>query len=74
MKNFILLYVEKYTNRLVPARTSCRKQIDEIYNNAIQKLREMIGDNLIWLSFDETTDSDGRNIGKNYFLSTSTCI
>lgn len=55
----------KYTNRKQPTREHCRsKYVDVNYNICLNNIREKIGDSKIWFSVDETTDSDGRNIGK----------
>lgn len=61
---FTFDFLEKWTGRSIPSVSHCRsKEVDRIYDEAVQKLREKIGENLIWISIDETTDSDGRSIG-----------
>ena len=55
-------FMYKYTGYHVPSR----KQISEIYTKNIfdiniNKIRNIIGNNYIWMSLDETTDIIGRH-------------
>lgn len=56
-------FLEKYTNRVVPDESTIRKNyLDKVYSETVQHIRSEIGENFIWISVDETTDSTGRHI------------
>ena len=56
-------FLEKYTAYSVPHESTVRKNyVDKHYNVTMQNIREIIGNNKIWLSVDETTDATGRHI------------
>ena len=68
----------------IPARTTLRnKYVDSIFGETLTKIKEIIGNNNIYLVVDETTDTCGRYIanlligildenyaGKSYLLAT----
>lgn len=54
-------FFEKYTSFEVPAESTIRKQyLPKLYERVLNEIREKIGDNYVWVSIDETTDSCGR--------------
>ena len=55
-------FLEKYTKKSIPSRTSLRKYVDRIYQQTLTKIRETVSDKNIWISIDETTDSMGRYV------------
>jgi hypothetical protein len=64
LKNPILCkFLEKYTNKIAPDESTLRKNyLPKSYEYIIEKIRKEIGENYIWVSVDETTDVEGRNI------------
>lgn len=57
----IKTFLEKYTGRRVPDRTTiARNHVETIYLETVEKIRENIAEKSIWVSIDETTDSMGR--------------
>lgn len=42
----------------------CEKDVDDIYNETMDKIRKIIFNKKIWVSIDETTDVQGRYIAK----------
>ena len=53
--------MEKYTNRSVPTESTLRKNyLSSCYKDAVRRVRNIIGDNKIWVSIDESTDVDSR--------------
>jgi hypothetical protein len=53
--------MEKYTNRSIPTESALRKNyLSCCYKDAVRKVRNIIGDNKIWVSIDELTDVDSR--------------
>lgn len=58
-KNFL----NKYTNNHIPDESTLRKNyLGPCYSRVIISIREIIGDSDIWISVDETTDTNGRYI------------
>lgn len=56
-------FLKKYTVQHIPHESTLRKgYLDDCYDSAIQVIRSDIGDNFIWISVDETTDSMGRQV------------
>lgn len=56
-------FLEKYTQRSIPDESTIRKHyLNKVYTDTMQKIRERIGDNFVWISVDETTDKTGRSI------------
>lgn len=56
-------FIEKYCKRNVPEESTLRKRYLEIcYQKSLQKIRDEIGNNFIWISVDETTDATGRYV------------
>jgi len=57
------LFLETYTNRDIPSESTLRKNyVDEVYSDTINKIRDNIKGNKIWVSIDETTDVNGRYV------------
>ncbi|KAL4153650.1 hypothetical protein QTP88_001483 [Uroleucon formosanum] len=77
-------FLEKYTSREIPSDSTLRKTyVNDIYEETVKNIREQIKGNKIWVSIDETTDSEGRYVanviigtlntdapGKTYLLTT----
>ncbi|XP_031343081.1 uncharacterized protein LOC116170717 [Photinus pyralis] len=58
-KNFL----EKYCQRHIPAESTLRKNyLKDVYKDAMEKIKETVGNSYIWFSVDETTDICGRYI------------
>jgi hypothetical protein len=56
-------FLEKYTKeKVLSRRTISRKCVSKLYEENLQKIRNLVGDNYIWFSVDETTDANGRYI------------
>lgn len=56
-------FLKKYTVQHIPHESTLRKgYLDDCYDSAIQAIRSDIGDNFVWISVDETTDSMGRQV------------
>jgi hypothetical protein len=55
--------MEKYTNRSVPTESTLQKNyLSSCYEDAVRRVRNIIGDNKIWVSIDESTDVDSRGV------------
>ncbi|ODM91112.1 hypothetical protein Ocin01_15570 [Orchesella cincta] len=55
-------FLEKYTKKDVPSQSTLRRNISDVYNEVIGKIRSGIGEPPIWLSIDETTDKTSRYV------------
>lgn len=56
-------FLEKYTGFVVPSESTLRKNyVDKHYISSLNRIREVVGDNKIWISVDECTDTTGRQI------------
>ncbi|KAG7165511.1 hypothetical protein Hamer_G029399 [Homarus americanus] len=65
----LVSFLEKYTDQKVPSESTLRKNyVPDLYNETLDRLREKVGDNSIWVSLDETTDVDARCVA-NFVLS-----
>jgi hypothetical protein len=54
-------FLEKYTTHPIPTESTLRKNyLTSCYNDTINKIRNCVGNNKIWVSIDETTDVSGR--------------
>ena len=54
-------FLEKYTTHPIPTESTLRKNyLTSCYNDTINKIRNYVGNNKIWVSIDETTDVSGR--------------
>jgi hypothetical protein len=54
-------FLEKYTNHPIPTESTLRKNyLASCYEDTINKIRNNVGKNKIWVSIDETSDVDGR--------------
>lgn len=54
-------FLQKYTARTVPDESTLRKSyLSDYHADVINKIRDDIGDDYIWVSVDETTDAAGR--------------
>jgi hypothetical protein len=63
-------FMEKYTNRSIPTESTLRKNcLSSCYEDAVRRVRNIIGDNKIWVSIDESTDVDSR-CGANAIVGT----
>jgi hypothetical protein len=59
-KQFIS-FMEKYTNRSVSTESTLRKNyLSSCYEDAVRRVRNIIGDNKIWISINELTNVDSR--------------
>jgi Protein of unknown function (DUF 659) len=57
------LFLEKYTQNIIPEESTIRKNyVSHVYKEAINKIREKVGENNIWVSLDETTDEEQRYV------------
>jgi hypothetical protein len=53
--------LEKYTTHPIPTESSLRKNyLASCYEDTINRIRNSVGKNKIWVSIDETSDVDGR--------------
>jgi hypothetical protein len=53
--------MEKYTNRSVPTVSTLRKNyLSFCYEDALRRVRNIIRDNKIWVSIEESTEVDSR--------------
>lgn len=56
-------FFNKHTTGRVPyEKTARQKYVPIIYNQTVESIRETIGNNYIWITVDETTDTDARCI------------
>jgi len=54
-------FLEKYTTYPIPTESTLRKDyLASCYEDTINKIRNIVGKNKIWVSTDETSDVDGR--------------
>lgn len=54
-------FLEKYTTHPIPTESTLRKNyLTSCYDVTINKIRNCVGNNKIWVSIDETTDVSGR--------------
>lgn len=61
-------FLEKYTNRTVPSESTLRnKYVSTLYDETISNLRAKVANKRIWVSVDETTDSEQRLVGNFVF-------
>jgi hypothetical protein len=57
-------FLKKYTGKEIPDESTIRKNyLSDCYQETINKIRNYITDNKIWVLIDETTDCEGRYIG-----------
>ena len=55
-------FLVKYINKPIPSRFTIGRQLDNVFENTMNGIKEQLSDENIWLSVDETTSSDGRCI------------
>ncbi|XP_033245103.1 uncharacterized protein LOC117187204 [Drosophila miranda] len=56
-------FLKKYTGQQIPDESTLKKNyLDKTYQQSIQKIRESIKDENVWISVDETTDKQGRYV------------
>lgn len=56
-------FLQKYTGKHIPNQsTTLKKCVSVLYNEIIDRIRKEIGEGLIYVSTDETTDVDGRYV------------
>lgn len=54
-------FMKKYTGNNMPSESTLRqKYVPHLYNDCMQNLREKVKNKNIWVSIDETTDSENR--------------
>jgi hypothetical protein len=54
-------FLEKYTTHPIPTEFTLRKNyLASCYEDTINKIRNIVGKNKIWVSIDETSDIDDR--------------
>jgi hypothetical protein len=54
-------FLEKYTTHPIPTESTLRKNYRaSCYDDTINKIRNSVGKNKLWVSTDETSDVDGR--------------
>jgi hypothetical protein len=54
-------FLEKYTTHPIPTESTLRKNyLPSCYEDTINKIRNSVGKNQIWVTIDETSDVDGR--------------
>ncbi|XP_022166130.1 uncharacterized protein LOC111041895 [Myzus persicae] len=57
------LFLETYMKRDIPNESTLRKNyVNEVYSDTLNKIRDNIKGNKIWVSIDETTDVNGRYV------------
>jgi hypothetical protein len=63
-------FLEKYMQRDIPDESTLLKyNVNDCYNPKMDKIRVTVQDKKIWVSIDETTDSNGR-YGANVIIGT----
>ena len=56
-------FLQRYTNKSVPDESTLRKNyVETLYKETLNEIRSAVGDNNIWFSVDETTDSKGQAV------------
>jgi hypothetical protein len=56
-------FMEKYTDRSIPTESTLQKNyLASCYEDALRRVRNIIGDNKIWISTDESTAIDSRYV------------
>lgn len=56
-------FLEKYTAKEIPSDTALRKNyMNDVYEETMTNIRENVKGRKLWVSIDETTDSEGRYI------------
>lgn len=64
----IVKYLEKYTDRAIPSESTLRnKYVTSIHDECIQKLRAKAANSYIWVTLDETQDSEQRYVANFLF-------
>ena len=54
-------FLEKYTTHPIPTECALRKNyLASCYEDTINRIRNSVGKNKMWVSKDETSDVDGR--------------
>jgi hypothetical protein len=54
-------FLEKYTTHPIPTESALKKNyLASCYDDTINKIRNRVENNKIWVSIDETSDVDGR--------------
>lgn len=57
------IFLKKYTNHKIPDESTLRKNyVSDIYDDFLSKMRSFLHEKKIWVSIDETTDTEGRYI------------
>lgn len=54
-------FLQEYTGKEIPKEATLRKgYVDDCYKDTLEKIRNHVSNNKIWVSIDETTDVEGR--------------
>uniref|UniRef100_A0A2S2NDW7 DUF659 domain-containing protein n=1 Tax=Schizaphis graminum TaxID=13262 RepID=A0A2S2NDW7_SCHGA len=54
-------FLQEYTGKEIPKEATLRKgYVDDCYKDTLEKIRNRVSNNKIWVSIDETTDVEGR--------------
>lgn len=57
------IFLEKYTNNKIPDESTLRKNyLGKCYDDFLSKMRCFLNEKKIWVTIDETTDTEGRYI------------
>lgn len=57
----VVNFMEKYTGENMPSESTLRQKfVPNLYNDCMQTLREKVKNRSIWVSIDETSDSESR--------------
>lgn len=61
-------FIEKHTKYASPSETTLRtKCLPVLYDECVQKMKQIAADNFIWVSLDESTDCEQRFVGNFVF-------
>lgn len=64
----VVKYIEKYTERACPSEATLRnKYVAHIYDECLERLRLKATESYIWVTLDETTDSENRYVANFLF-------
>uniref|UniRef100_A0A2S2QTK9 DUF659 domain-containing protein n=1 Tax=Sipha flava TaxID=143950 RepID=A0A2S2QTK9_9HEMI len=53
-------FLQEYTGKVIPKEATLRNgYVEDCYKNTLEKIRNHVSNNKIWISIDETTDIEG---------------
>ena len=55
-------FIEKFTKHTMPNQITIRRQLNDCYDETMNRIRGEIGNHNIWLTIDESLDCKGRSI------------